>query len=210
MTTTPSILQDGKLKPGIYKIQNLQTGTWVDIEEQSRAVCCRPAQNIEEGNGLWEIQLLGAGYSVKRVEPGKPDQFCMVMDKVELAALSVAAYPVAWRVEIVDNVKHRGFEYVRFCWGITDWSWAVSYGSKENGAPVVTWTHADRESQTGLMWKLIPVEAPETMRQEPPPLYEGDTTGPARTQHTDYERDDFGTIVTEVITTRRRYRVGNV
>ncbi|KAF9642073.1 hypothetical protein BDM02DRAFT_3273603 [Thelephora ganbajun] len=27
--------------------------------------------------------------------------------------LSVTAYPVAWRVEIVDDVKHRGFEYVR-------------------------------------------------------------------------------------------------
>ena len=23
-----------------------------------------------------------------------------------------------------------------FCWGTTDWSWAVSHGSKENGAKV--------------------------------------------------------------------------
>jgi len=28
-------------------------------------------------------------------------------------ALSVAAYPVAWRVEVVNDDKHRGFEYVR-------------------------------------------------------------------------------------------------
>ena len=27
--------------------------------------------------------------------------------------LSVAAYPVAWRIEIVDDIKHRDFEYVR-------------------------------------------------------------------------------------------------
>ena len=66
---------------------------------------------------------------------------------------------------------------------------------------------------TLLMWKLIPVEAPETIGQELPPLYEGDVTGqpPTRTQHAETERDDFGTIVTEVttVTTRRRYRVEN-
>ena len=27
--------------------------------------------------------------------------------------LSVVAYPVAWRVEVVNDDKHRGFEYVR-------------------------------------------------------------------------------------------------
>jgi len=27
--------------------------------------------------------------------------------------LSVSAYPVAWRVEVVDEDIHRGFEYVR-------------------------------------------------------------------------------------------------
>ena len=51
-SNTSSILQDGKLKPGIYKIQNVYTETWVDIEVHSRAVCCRPTGNIEEGNGL--------------------------------------------------------------------------------------------------------------------------------------------------------------
>jgi len=80
---SPSILQDGKLKPGIYKIWNILTEAYVDIEVHSRSVCCRPAQNLEEGNGLvrsfhqfvvhasndykWEIKPLGAGYSVRRV-----------------------------------------------------------------------------------------------------------------------------------------------
>ena len=47
-----SIFQDGRLRPGIYKIRNVYTETYVDIEEHSRSVCCRPAQNLEEGNGL--------------------------------------------------------------------------------------------------------------------------------------------------------------
>ena len=35
------------------------------------------------------------------------------MDELKNTSLSVAPYPVAWRVEIVDGIKHRGFEYVR-------------------------------------------------------------------------------------------------
>jgi len=146
-----SILQDGKLKSGIYKIWNISTETYADIEVQSRNVCCRPAQNLGEGNGLvrsfhqfvvhasndykWEIKPLGTGYSVRRVsasmwtdtisailssdrrevqvEPGKPDQFCTLMGVVSNSTISAAPYPVAWRVEIVDDIKHRGFEYVR-------------------------------------------------------------------------------------------------
>ena len=45
----------------------------------------------------------------------------------------------------------------------------------------------------------------------PLPSYDGDTTGQssAHTQHTESERDDLGTVVTEVttVTTRRKYRV---
>ena len=80
---------------------------------------------------------------------------------------------------------------------------------------VASWTQPGRDSMTLLMWKLIPVgvEASETMGRGSPPLYEGDATGQssARTQHTESERDEFGTIVTEVttVTTRRRYRVEN-
>ena len=51
-TDSSSIFEDGKLKPGIYKIQNLYSRTYLDIHEHSRQMCCRPAQDLEEGNGL--------------------------------------------------------------------------------------------------------------------------------------------------------------
>ena len=47
-----SIFKDGKLKPGIYKIQNIQTDTYLDVEVPSRDVCCRPASDLGEGRGL--------------------------------------------------------------------------------------------------------------------------------------------------------------
>jgi len=47
-----SILRDGKLKPGIYKIQNLFTRTYLDIHEHSKEMCCRSATALEEGEGL--------------------------------------------------------------------------------------------------------------------------------------------------------------
>ena len=34
--------------------------------------------------------------------------------------LRVAAYPAAWRVEIVDDGDHRGFEYIRSGWTSLD------------------------------------------------------------------------------------------
>ena len=60
------------------------------------------------------------------------------------------------------------------------------------------------------MWKLIPFELVEDGSL---PLYERDEPGQssARAQYADSERDDLGTIVTEVTTvtttTRKRYRV---
>ena len=78
-----SIFKDGKLKPGTYKIQNIYTETFLDIEIHSRGMCCRPARDLGEGRGLvrlyllsvvhvsdggkWEIKPLGAGYSVQVV-----------------------------------------------------------------------------------------------------------------------------------------------
>ena len=35
-------------------------------------------------------------------------------DPLKKLALSVAAFPVAWRVEIVDDNEHRAFEFVRW------------------------------------------------------------------------------------------------
>ena len=78
-----SILKDGKLKPGIYKIQSVRTDTYLDAEVYKREVCCRPAKDLGEGRGLvswywpsaahtsdnlqWEIKQFGAGYTVQRV-----------------------------------------------------------------------------------------------------------------------------------------------
>ena len=47
-----SIFKDGKLKPGIYKIQNILSETYLDIEVHSREVCCRPAKDLGEGRGI--------------------------------------------------------------------------------------------------------------------------------------------------------------
>ena len=47
-----SIFQDGKLKPGIYKIQNLSTQNFLDIKEDTRDVFCLPATLLGEGRGL--------------------------------------------------------------------------------------------------------------------------------------------------------------
>ena len=53
MNSNPSpIFEDGKLKPGIYKIQNIFAENYVDIELHSREMCCRPAKNLAEGRGL--------------------------------------------------------------------------------------------------------------------------------------------------------------
>ena len=78
-----SIFENGRLKPGVYEIQNLYSQTYLDIHEHSRETCCRPAQDLEEGRGLvrptlwsvirvpddwkWKIMPPEAGYSVQRV-----------------------------------------------------------------------------------------------------------------------------------------------
>ena len=53
-TNNPSaIFEDGKLKPGIYKIQNLCSEACVDIHESAaREVHLRSAQDLREGRGL--------------------------------------------------------------------------------------------------------------------------------------------------------------
>ena len=48
------------------------------------------------------------------MEVGKPEQFCTpVQGLKEGTPLYVAAYPAAWKIEVVDDEIHRGFEYVR-------------------------------------------------------------------------------------------------
>ena len=82
-----SILENGKLKPGIYKIQNIQSGSYLDVEVYTRAVCGRPIRDLEEGRGFvcqypswsfvsddqkWEIKRFGAGYTVQLVSAPMP------------------------------------------------------------------------------------------------------------------------------------------
>jgi len=224
----PSIFENGKLRPGIYKIQNLHSQTYLDIHEHSRETCCRPAQNLEEGRGLWKIMPLEAGYSIQRVEPGKPKQFCTPMEGLSNGTpLYVAEYPVAWRVEVVNDDKHRGFEYVRIFWGTTKRAWDLNGGHLSNGAKVQSWE--DSMPMAYRIWKLIPVKVegafiPSQSSSEAPgsdslPRYDEDTTGQSstHTRHVESEQDEFGTIVNEVtvvttnststVTTRKRYRV---
>ena len=102
------------------------------------------------------------------------------------------------------------------------WMFADTEELELNGSntQVVTWP--DTDLQPNQIWKLIPVKveststpshsSSETLGLGSLPSYDMDPAGQssARAQHTEEsERDDFGTIVTEVttITTRRRYRV---
>jgi hypothetical protein len=68
------------------------------------------------------------------------------------------------------------------------------------------------------IWKLLPVQvegaftpsqsSSGTPGSGPPPSYGGATgQSSARTHHAESERDDFGTIVTEVTTITKRYRL---
>ena len=50
-STSPSIFQDGKLKPGVYKIQNIVSKTYVDIKDHLRELCGRPFTALESGRG---------------------------------------------------------------------------------------------------------------------------------------------------------------
>jgi len=127
---------------------------------------------------------------------------------------------VAWRVEIVDDEAHRGFEYVRFYWPTKKIAWDLNTGSKDNGTKVITYSDLIYPWQ---IWNLISVNventfAPsqlssETLSSGLLPSYDGEATSGLQpstcAHHTESEREGFGTIVTEVttITTHKRYRV---
>jgi len=117
-------------------------------------VCCRPAKDLEEGRGLWEIKSFGAGYTVRKIEPGKPEQFCTPWRGLEDGVpLFVNAYPSAWRIEVVDDDIHRGFEYVRFYWGPTERTWDLAGGYKDDGTKVQFY---DEKGLPWQIWKLTP------------------------------------------------------
>ena len=48
-----SIFEQGTLKPGVYKIQNIHTENYLDILSlASMELCCRPEKNLGVGRGL--------------------------------------------------------------------------------------------------------------------------------------------------------------
>ena len=82
----------------------------------------------------WEIKQLGPGYTIQRMSlpifstisatvcehhrvqfgPGEPERFCTPLNGLQNGTtLCVGGYPVAWRVETVDDDDYRGFGYVR-------------------------------------------------------------------------------------------------
>jgi len=218
MTTTT--FEKGNLGPGIYKIQNIYTETFLDIEIHSREVCCRPKRDLGEGRGLWEIKRLGDGYTIQRVDPGRPAQFCTPLKGVQNGStLSVTSYPIPWRVKIVDDEKHRGFEYVRFHWATSNIVWDLAGSNRRNNGARVE-VYGEVPQNYWQIWSLIPMtvggapmpprQPPEAGELGPLPLYE-EAPGqpPVRAQNVEYERDELGTVVNEVTaaTTRRRFRV---
>lgn len=44
-----SIYQDGKIKPGVYKIRNIVSKTYVNIKDDARELCGRPSRASEKG-----------------------------------------------------------------------------------------------------------------------------------------------------------------
>ena len=88
-------------------------------------------------------------------DPGEPEQFCTPLNGLQNGTtLCVGGYPVAWRVETVDNDDYRGFGYVRsdqiirqraratliipssFYWATNNVVWDLESGRKDNGARV--------------------------------------------------------------------------
>jgi len=234
MTQRSSIFENGRLKPGVYKIQNLFSDTYLDIHHRSMQLCCRPARDLEEGRGLWEIKRLGAGYTVQKFEPGKPEQYCSPTEGIGSGApLYASPYPVAWRVELMDEGIHSGFEYVRFYWGPKKiQTWDLHLGHKDDGTAVNIFN--DLPNNLWQTWRLIPVNVehmftpaqspsamlssgslPQDETPAPAPPYDGKQRCACSHKSVETSDDGFGTTVTEVTvktttnttTTRKKYRV---
>lgn len=51
MNNSKSIFKDGKLGPGIYRIQNIASQTYLEVRENTGELCCRPFALLD-GGGL--------------------------------------------------------------------------------------------------------------------------------------------------------------
>ena len=47
-----SIFVNGKLRPGVYQVQNLTGQTFLEILEDTKEVCCRPAAVLSPQDAL--------------------------------------------------------------------------------------------------------------------------------------------------------------
>jgi len=219
------IFESGKLKPGIYRIQNIVGQTYVDIREHSKELCCRPA-TLLEGKGLWEILPSGPGYTIRRLEHEMPEQFCTMLSGLNGYAISVATFPMAWRVEIANDGNYQGHEYVRFFWGSTNFTWDLDGGGSNEDRKQVYLRNND--TNACRVWKLKKMDHGPQLGPEPAPVpnpelgpvppYDGNPVNQRCVcGHRAMEADDdeHVTTVTEVTvttttnttTTRKKYRV---
>ncbi|KAF9781833.1 hypothetical protein BJ322DRAFT_1078655 [Thelephora terrestris] len=203
-TSLSSNFQDGDLRPGVYRIQNLYSETYLDIHEHSKELCCRPFRDLEPTRGLvrphtltrviisddhqWIILPYGSGYAVQRVDPGRPEQYCTFSNGFgDGTPLCVTPYPVAWRIEVAPEEQYSGFEYVRVFWGNTKQAWDLDGGDKGNGRKVQS--YRDRWHKAWRLWKLVPVTIDRLQLEgaltasfgaSSPPSYDGVTSSPGR------------------------------
>jgi len=114
-----------------------------------------------------------------QVEQGRPEQYCSPAEGVGHGTpLYVSSYPVAWRVELMEDEIHRGYEYVRFYWGPKKTrAWDLHLGQRDNGTcvrryspipmyhiqPFACQVHIiDELPDLWQTWKFIPVNAGAT------------------------------------------------
>lgn len=174
-------------------------------------LCCRPANDLGDGRGLWEIRRLSTGYTVSLVDPGGPYQFCNILRGLDSGhGLGATAYPVAWEIKRTDDDKYRGSEYVRFHWGATKKVWDLWSGNKSNDAPVY---FNELNSNAWQLWKLIPMRVEGTITHSQSslgslPRYDDDEPwqSSSHVEQAESECDPFGTVVTKVtiVTTLKR------
>jgi hypothetical protein len=53
-----SIFVDGRLKSGVYKIQNLYHQMYLEILEHSKELCCRPATALSPQDALVHLDII--------------------------------------------------------------------------------------------------------------------------------------------------------
>ncbi|KAF9777279.1 hypothetical protein BJ322DRAFT_1025852 [Thelephora terrestris] len=154
-----TLFDGGKLKPGIYKIQNIVGETYLDIREHNKELCCRP-DFVLGGKGQW---IDGSRWESRYL--------CFYL-------------PCGLEVEEVHDKHYMGYEYVRlghpshpsFFWGTSNLTWDLAdYGSSNDRTPVHYKITGSRAPNCRV-WKLTPVKLhagfqPPILKADSPPEY---------------------------------------